>query len=192
MLFRAKEMLAATLATIHNERYIVRLIDGIRETVLPIPAAREGDQAGGVAELKQLEWMIGDWIDEGEGSTIYLSCSWGMGRSFIKREFSVAVADRIEMDGIEVIGWDPAEKIFRSWVFDSEGGFGSAVWSSDGDVWKKQLTGTTKDGQKAFSSHTMTKIDNDTYQWRAYGRELDGKLLPNIDTVTVVRQTGGN
>jgi queuine tRNA-ribosyltransferase len=32
-LFRAKEMLAATLATIHNERYIVRLLDRIRLSI---------------------------------------------------------------------------------------------------------------------------------------------------------------
>ena len=33
-LFKAKEMLASTLATIHNERYIVRLIDRIREGII--------------------------------------------------------------------------------------------------------------------------------------------------------------
>jgi queuine tRNA-ribosyltransferase len=33
-LFQAKEMLAATLATIHNERYIVRLIDQIRASIV--------------------------------------------------------------------------------------------------------------------------------------------------------------
>lgn len=33
-LFRAKEMLAATLATIHNERYIVRLVDQVRASIL--------------------------------------------------------------------------------------------------------------------------------------------------------------
>lgn len=32
-LFRAKEILAATLATIHNEQFIVRLVDGIRESI---------------------------------------------------------------------------------------------------------------------------------------------------------------
>jgi queuine tRNA-ribosyltransferase len=32
-LFKAKEMLASTLATIHNERYIVRLIDRIRRSI---------------------------------------------------------------------------------------------------------------------------------------------------------------
>jgi queuine tRNA-ribosyltransferase len=33
-LFKAKEMLASTLATIHNERYIVRLIDRIRVSII--------------------------------------------------------------------------------------------------------------------------------------------------------------
>ncbi len=33
-LFKAKEMLASTLATIHNERFIVRLVDEIRESIL--------------------------------------------------------------------------------------------------------------------------------------------------------------
>jgi queuine tRNA-ribosyltransferase len=38
-LFKAKEMLASTLATIHNERYIVRLLDRIRASII------EGDFA---------------------------------------------------------------------------------------------------------------------------------------------------
>lgn len=33
-LFRSKEMLAATLATIHNERYLIRLVDRIRTSIL--------------------------------------------------------------------------------------------------------------------------------------------------------------
>src|SRR5690606_8337 len=33
-LFKAKEMLASTLATIHNERYIVRLVERIRESII--------------------------------------------------------------------------------------------------------------------------------------------------------------
>ena len=32
-LFRAKEMLSATLATIHNERFVVRLVDRIRDSI---------------------------------------------------------------------------------------------------------------------------------------------------------------
>ena len=32
-MFKAKEMLASTLATIHNERFIVRLVDQMREAI---------------------------------------------------------------------------------------------------------------------------------------------------------------
>ncbi len=32
-LFKAKEMLASTLCTIHNERFIVRLVDDIRASI---------------------------------------------------------------------------------------------------------------------------------------------------------------
>jgi queuine tRNA-ribosyltransferase len=32
-LFKAKEMLASTLTTIHNERFIVRLVDQMREAI---------------------------------------------------------------------------------------------------------------------------------------------------------------
>ena len=33
-LFKAKEMLASTLATIHNERFVVRMIDVMRESII--------------------------------------------------------------------------------------------------------------------------------------------------------------
>jgi len=179
---------------IHNKVDGKWLIDSVRETMFDEDrdeiwrgAAQGG--AGVSTEMKNLSWLVGDWVDQiGEGSAIYYKCSWGLGMNFIRREFSVELGDQIEMDGIEVIGWDPAEKTYRSWVFDSEGGFGSAIWARDGDTWTKNLNGTTKDGRKAFASHTMVKIDDDSYQWRAHGRVLDGKLLPNIETVTVTRQ----
>jgi queuine tRNA-ribosyltransferase len=41
-LFKAKEILAATLCTIHNERFIIRLVDRIREAI----------PMGGFADLK--------------------------------------------------------------------------------------------------------------------------------------------
>jgi queuine tRNA-ribosyltransferase len=48
-LFRAKEMLASTLATIHNERYIVRLIDRIRESIVDGTYADLKDEVLGAA-----------------------------------------------------------------------------------------------------------------------------------------------
>jgi queuine tRNA-ribosyltransferase len=33
-LFKAKEMLASTLCTIHNERFVIRLVDAIRAAIV--------------------------------------------------------------------------------------------------------------------------------------------------------------
>ncbi|MGJ0203109.1 tRNA guanosine(34) transglycosylase Tgt [Leucobacter sp. gxy201] len=46
-LFKAKEMLASTLATIHNERYIVRLVDRIRQAIIDGDFAEMRDETLG-------------------------------------------------------------------------------------------------------------------------------------------------
>ena len=45
-LFRAKEMLASTLSTIHNERFVVRLVDRIRAAIA----------AGAFDDLREQSW----------------------------------------------------------------------------------------------------------------------------------------
>lgn len=49
-LFKSKEMLAATLATIHNERYIVRLVDDIRASIISGSYAAFRDETLGLLQ----------------------------------------------------------------------------------------------------------------------------------------------
>ena len=74
--------------------------------------------------LKDLEWMIGEWVDSDDNSTISTVCAWSKNRNFITRSFSVSIEGHIGLEGTQVIGWDPEKKRIRSWMFDSEGGFG--------------------------------------------------------------------
>ena len=73
--------------------------------------------------LKDLEWMIGSWVDEWDEGQVATDCSWSKNKNFITRSFAVSVKDQINLSGIQFIGWDPAEKQIRSWTFDSDGGF---------------------------------------------------------------------
>ncbi len=182
----------ASYQAVHVKKDGRWLIDSVRETVAEQAAPADPDTPEGntVPQLEELAWMIGDWVDSGEGSSISLACSWGMGKCFIRREFAVFVEDIVEMEGIEVIGWDPAEKHFRSWVFDSGGGFGSATWEKSEEGWIKKLGGTTKDGKKIYAEHVIKIIDENSYQWEAHGREADGVPLPNLPQAKVVRLTG--
>ena len=42
---------------------------------------------------------------------------------------------RTRSRGTQRIGWDPVAGQFRSWDFDSQGGYSEGLWSRDGDRW---------------------------------------------------------
>lgn len=156
------------------------LLDRVTEEDLPlVPTPHE--------QLKELEWMIGTWIDQDGQNRIETTCQWSKNQSFLVRSFSVAIRDRIDVAGMQVVGWDPAAKQIRSWVFDSDGGFGEGVWKKKGNRWHIQTTGTLPDGGKTSAVNIITYLDNDRFTWQSINREAGGELLPNVDEVIVVR-----
>ncbi len=138
-------------------------------------------------QLKDLEWMIGTWVDSDENSRIVTRCQWSRNKNFIIRWFNVYVRDRVDLSGLQIIGWDPAAKQIRSWVFDSDGGFDQGRWTKKGNHWYVTTTGTLPDGGKASSVNIITPVDENHFKWKSVNRTVDGELLPNIDEVTVVR-----
>lgn len=139
-------------------------------------------------QLQELEWLIGDWVDDQGGATVTMRGEWTANRNFISRSFTVLIEDRIDMSGTQVIGWDPAAETIRSWVFDSDGGFTEGVWSRRDDGWSVRSVGVLPDGRKASMVNIIRVIDKDTFTLQSVGREVDGELLPNIEEVTVIRK----
>ena len=139
-------------------------------------------------QLQELEWMIGEWVDDQGGDSVTWRGEWTANRNFISRSFTVMIEDRIDLSGTQVIGWDPAAGAIRSWVFDSDGGFTEGVWSRRDDGWSIRAVGVLPDGRKASRVTIIRQIDNDTFTLQSVGREVDGELLPNIDEITVVRK----
>ncbi len=72
--------------------------------------------------LKCLEWMLGTWTAEDVEASATTTVRWTKNRSFLARSFKIVTADEHELEGTQVIGWDPIRKEIRSWMFDSEGG----------------------------------------------------------------------
>jgi uncharacterized protein (TIGR02246 family) len=139
-------------------------------------------------QLKELEWMIGSWIDQDENATIQTDCQWTKNRNFITRSFAVVVGDEIDLAGMQVIGWDPVAKQIRSWVFDSDGGFGEGKWTRKGDRWLIQQASTLPDGSKSSAVNIITYIDNDSCTWQSINRVVGGDMLPNVDEVLIMRK----
>jgi hypothetical protein len=78
--------------------------------------------------LRGLEWMVGEWLDEEEGGVvIQTSCDWSPNRNFLIRSFTTLVNGEETLGGTQWIGWDPVKGNIRSWLFDSDGGYGEGT-----------------------------------------------------------------
>lgn len=139
--------------------------------------------------LKDLQWMIGTWVDQDGSATIKTTSQWSKNQNFITRRFSVSFDGESDLSGVQLIGWDPVAQNIRSWVFDSDGGFGSSTWKNNENKWVIHSSATLSDGRKASAVKTLTILDDKTITWQASGRSLDGEILPNIDPIKLTRNS---
>lgn len=148
----------------------------------------EPDAATPYDQLQALEWLVGRWIDQDDKVRIETECHWAKNRNFLIRSFTVEAGDQIDMSGMQVIGWDGADKKIRSWTFDSDGGFAEAVWSKTGDRWFISNKGVTADGDKATMVNVIKPVDENSFTWQTLERTVGGELLPNVAEVLIVRE----
>ncbi|REJ69820.1 MAG: SgcJ/EcaC family oxidoreductase [Planctomycetota bacterium] len=158
------------------------LIDRTSEEEPPVEPPSHYEQ------LKELEWLVGSWIDEEGGSAIRTDCRWTRNRNFLVRSFTATVENEIELTGMQVIGWDAAEEQIRSWVFDSDGGVTEGSWQRRDDGWEIRASATLSDGRRAASTSILRPIDENSFGWQQINRVVDGEILPNIAEVIIVRE----
>ncbi|WP_165219740.1 SgcJ/EcaC family oxidoreductase [Aquisphaera insulae] len=159
------------------------LQETLRDELMPEVATEET----AASHLKELEWLIGEWVDESDEAEVRTSGSWAENRAFLVRVFHVKVNGKEAMSGSQRIGWDPKQKQFRSWVFDSDGGFSEGLWSRDGDRWLIKSSGTLKDGRTVSATNIVSRNGKDSMTWFSTDRTLGGEIMPDEDAVTLVR-----
>ena len=138
--------------------------------------------------LKDLEWAVGDWVDESEnGETARVSFEWSESRNFLHGSFSAAFKNIEVSGGTQTIGWDPIKKQIRSWTFDDDGGFGEATWTRDGDRWVVKTELVLADGKKLAATNIVTHVGADAITWQSKDRTVDGKAVPDIKEVKMKR-----
>ena len=155
------------------------LISSVREE--PDPLVRPHDR------LKDLEWMVGEWVDEGPDSVVRVNCRWSEDENFLIRSFTVKRQGKPVMTVTQRIGWDPLARQFRSWEFDSEGGFGEGKWSRDGDRWVVKHTGVRPEGTTASATNIMTEKRPDLVRWVSTDRVIGDESVPDDDAYVLVR-----
>ncbi|MGO9113110.1 MAG: YybH family protein [Thermoguttaceae bacterium] len=157
-------------------------INTVRETEVPeAPAAN--------SQLQEIAWLVGDWVDDSPEVDDTASITWTKNKTFLSYAFKISEPGSDDvLEGTQVIGWDPAAGTIRSWMFDSDGGFGEGVWSKHEDSWVVKFNQVLSDGRKASATNVYTLVDGSTFTWKSIGRKVDGQFMPNIDEVKMVRK----
>jgi uncharacterized protein (TIGR02246 family) len=132
------------------------------------------------SQLRSLDWLVGDWVNQEKETTITISCRRTQKRSFLLLEQVVQIKGEEVLSLTQVIGWDPLRQQFRSWVFDSAGGFAEGLWTRQGNEWLVAAEGVRSDGRSASSTNSWRFLDANTFEWSSTDREIDGEPDPDM------------
>jgi uncharacterized protein (TIGR02246 family) len=156
------------------------LYSSVREDLEPRVAHSE--------RLKELEWLVGDWVDESSDAVVYATCRWSADKNFLLRDFTVHTEGKAVMTVTQRVGWDPLTKQIKSWVFDSEGGYGDGLWTRNGDQWMIKSTGVLPDGRIATATNLLTRVGPNSTRWASTERTVGGNHAPDHFEHTMVRR----
>ena len=139
--------------------------------------------------LKELEWMVGDWVDENENTKVSSSIKWADNQSHLVRTYSLHIKGDKATSGTMFIGWDPQSGQIKSWVFDSEGGHGEGHWTRSGDnQWVVKAQGVLRDGRPSSATQIHTILNKDSVKTSSIDRIVGGQIAPDIADVVMVRK----
>ncbi|MDR3634760.1 MAG: SgcJ/EcaC family oxidoreductase [Isosphaeraceae bacterium] len=138
--------------------------------------------------LKELEWLVGEWINESQDAVVQTTCRWADNGAFLTREFTMKTHGQPVLSGSQRIGWDPGRHQFRTWIFDTEGGFGEGYWTRNGDEWVIKVEGVRQDGRHASVTNILKRLGKDRASWKSVDRTLGNVALPEVDEFTLVRK----
>ncbi len=155
-------------------------IDSIEEIPLATPPTPRD-------ALADLEWLVGTWVDEGEGTRVETTIRWTANNAFLLRSYLAELADGGTQQGTQVIAWDPRGQQVRSWSFNSDGSFGDGIWSRSGDDWLIKSSQTLADGSAASGTYVLKRVDDETMTMELIGHEIEGEPQPAKPAVTVKR-----
>lgn len=146
-------------------------MDSVREEKEPV--VRPHDR------LKELEWMLGDWTDEGPDSIVRTRCHWSKDENFLLRDITVQVQGTTASTITQRIGWDPLTQRFKSWEFDSEGGHSEGLWARAGEKdWVVKHSGVLPDGRTSSATRVIVLETPNRVRWASIDRVVGGEAIP--------------
>jgi uncharacterized protein (TIGR02246 family) len=139
--------------------------------------------------LKDLDWLVGTWVAANKDREVTMTYEWDDAKAFLRGKFAVKEGTKVVESGQQIIGKDNANGVIRSWLFQSDGGFGGGTWTRDGKQWTVESAGVLPDGRQLTATNVYTRVDPNTVTWRAINRTLDNQALPDTEPIKVTRKS---
>jgi uncharacterized protein (TIGR02246 family) len=170
----------ARYTIVHVQKDGKWLLSSVREAAFAPPSNHE--------HLRGLDWAIGEWSGEaGNGEVVRLLFTWSENQGFLIGTLATTFKNITLSGATQWIGWDPLEKRLRSWIFDTNGGFGEGSWTKDGNRYVIKASAVQQDGKKVTATNIITHVDSDNATWQSTERTVDGKPLPDIKEIKMKR-----
>lgn len=149
------------------------LMAAVRELAPPDLSAHE--------QLKSLAWLVGPWREEAEGGVMKTTWRWSDDDVALLAEFTVKDREGSLRRGTHRVGWDAQRKQFRSWIFDSSGGFAEGFWTPAADgSWSVRLQGVSAEGESLGALLTYVRDGTDRLTISQTQRILAGEAIPDV------------
>jgi hypothetical protein len=159
------------------------LVAEIREYAAP------AEDVSSYERLKELEWMVGDWVDESETVKSSSTVRWADNNSFLIRTYQVELKGEKATSGTVFMGWDPQTGQIKSWLFDSNGGHGEGLWTRTGEKeWVVKAQGVLRDGRPTSATQIHAVLNKDSVKTSSIDRIIGGQIAPDIVDVVMVRR----
>jgi len=155
-----------------------------------VAVVREWDRDIGLdVSLKEVEWLIGTWRAAAKNREVTITYAWDENQAFIRGKFAVKEGSKVIESGTEMIGKDRVQGVIRSWVFQSDGGFGEGVWTRDGKQWSVDVHGVRTDGGELTATILYIQVEPNVVTWQAVNQSLDGVPVADTQPIKVTKQT---
>jgi uncharacterized protein (TIGR02246 family) len=139
--------------------------------------------------LKELEWMVGEWIDESDEVQVTSTVRWGQGKAYLVRDYSVEVKGEPSTSGVMIIAWDPQTQQIRSWIFNADGSRGESSWTRATDnQWVVKAHGSTDEGRPTSATQVISLINKDAIRTSSMDRIIGDEIGRDLDDIIMVRK----
>lgn len=137
--------------------------------------------------LEGLAWIVGEWINESGDTKVSLNYRWDDNGNFIVGDIHISSGDQVIMKSFQRIAWDASQGKYRSWTFDSDGGFGEGVWNTTPNGLVMQNSAVGPDGLRGTATVKLVSDTKDRFSVQGIHRMSEGVEAPDYE-YTVVRK----